>query len=63
VDHAEWISRNVHYEAFTDIEFNPAKQVNCQARAFAEYLTLLKQGRLSELANDFSVFAKMIRAI
>lgn len=63
VDHAEWISRNVHYEAFTDIEFNPAKQVNCQARAFAEYLTLLKQGRLSEVANDFSVFAKMIRAI
>lgn len=63
VDHADWISRNVHYEAFTDIEFNPAKQVNCQARAFAEYLTLLKQGKLSEVANDFSVFVKMIRAI
>ena len=62
-DHADWISRNVHYEAFTDIEFNPAKQVNCQARAFAEYLTLLKQSKLSEVASDFSAFAKMIRAI
>ena len=35
--HAEWISENVSYDAYTDFEFNPEKQVNCQARAFAEY--------------------------
>ena len=34
--HADWIRQNVMYGAFTDIEFNPRKQVNCQARAFAE---------------------------
>lgn len=62
-DHADWINRNVHYEAFTDIEFNPAKQVNCQARAFAEYLTLLKQSKLSEATNSFWKFAEMIRTI
>ena len=62
-DHADWIGRKVHYEAFTDIEFNPAKQVNCQARAFAEYLTLLKQSKLSEAASSFSKFAEMIRTI
>ena len=43
--HADWIRQNVMYDAFTDIEFNPRKQVNCQARAFAEYLSLLKRKR------------------
>ena len=61
-DHSDWISEHVYHEAFTDIEFNPAKQVNCQARAFAEYLTLLRQSKISEVANDFSAFANMIRA-
>lgn len=62
-EYAEWISEKVHYEAFTDIEFNPAKQVNCQARAFAEYLSLIRQSKLSEAAHDFSTFANMIRTI
>ncbi|RFC64373.1 hypothetical protein DYI37_08620 [Fulvimarina endophytica] len=62
-DHADWIERKVHYDAFTDIEFNPAKQVNCQARAFAEYLTLLKRSKISEAASSFSTFAKMIQTI
>lgn len=62
-DYAEWIDRKVHYEAFTDIEFNPAKQVNCQARAFAGYLTLLKKSKLSEAASDFAMFSKMISNI
>lgn len=62
-DHAEWIRRNVNYEAFTDIEFNPAKQVNCQARAFAEYITLLKQSKLSEVVNSFLTFINLIKTI
>jgi len=62
-DHAEWIGRNVNYEAFTDIEFNPAKQVNCQARAFAEYITLLKQSKLSEVVNNFLTFINLIKTI
>ena len=36
VRHQSWISENVSYQGFTDIEFNPAKSINCQARAFAE---------------------------
>ena len=31
------------YQAFTDIEFNPAKSVNCQARSCALYVALLQQ--------------------
>jgi len=59
-DHADWISENVSYTAFTDIEFNPAKQVNCQARAFAEFSSLIKMSKLSRAAQDFDYFASLI---
>lgn len=62
-EHADWISDNVEYDAFTDIEFNPAKQVNCQARAFAEYLSLHKKNKLQEAAADFEAFAEMLQVI
>ena len=62
-DHADWIEKNVHYDAFTDIEFNPAKQVNCQARAFSEYLSLMKRGTLNAAADDFGYFAAMLSSI
>ncbi len=61
--HAEWINENIKYDAFTDIEFNPSKQVNCQARAFAEYLSLLKRGMLREAGGDFEKFAEMLKPI
>ncbi len=62
-EHADWISENVIYDAFTDIEFNPAKQINCQARAFAEYLSLHERGKLQEVAADFEAFAEMLQII
>ena len=34
------------YDAFMDIEFNPAKSLNCQARAAAMYVSLKKVGLL-----------------
>ena len=39
------------YTAFTDIEFNPKKSINCQAIAAAVYVSLKKQG-LSEKALE-----------
>ncbi|GGC16438.1 hypothetical protein GCM10011363_36060 [Marivita lacus] len=63
VEHADWIEKNVHYDGFTDIEFNPAKQVNCQARAFAEFLSLLSRSKLKEAAGDFYVFADMLNVV
>jgi hypothetical protein len=33
-----------HYEAFTDIEFNPAKSLNCQAHSAALYVSLRREG-------------------
>lgn len=38
-----------HYEGFTDIEFNPAKSINCQARSCALYLSLRTRGVLQEV--------------
>lgn len=39
----------LEYEAFTDIEFNPEKSLNCQARSVALYVALVK----SNLLQDF----------
>lgn len=62
-EHSEWIRKNVRYDAFTDIEFNPARQVNCQARAFAEYLSLLQRGKLHEAATNFAAFSEMLKPV
>lgn len=61
-DHAQWISSNVSYDGFTDIEFNPARQVNCQARAFAEYLSLLKRSKLQDAASNFEYFVSLLNS-
>ena len=58
--HADWIQNNVKFEAFTDIEFNPEKQINCQARAFAGFLSLLKTGKLYKASRDFHYFSSML---
>jgi len=61
--HSDWIKRKVDYDAFTDIEFNPAKQVNCQARAFAEYLSLIARDELQPAVSDFDYFASMLSPV
>jgi hypothetical protein len=61
--HAVWIQDNVSYDAYTDIEFNPEKQVNCQARAFAEYKSLAAKSELDAAVRDFGHFVSMLPAI
>lgn len=63
VAHSDWIRRKVSYGAFTDIEFNPSKQVNCQARAFAEFLSLQRRSNLERAADDFEYFASLLSPI
>ncbi len=45
-----------NYDAFTDIEFNPQKSVNCQAYAVALYLTMERIGVLSEALSSQAKF-------
>ena len=45
----------INYEAFTDIEFNPEKSLNCQAYSAALYCSMIKNNLLSikkEYTND-----------
>lgn len=43
------------YDAFSDIEFNPAKSLNCQARAAAIFAAMHHTG-LADLIKDFASF-------
>jgi len=48
------------YTAFTDIEFNPQKSLNCQARAAAIFVSLSRQGMLKQV-TDFESFLKLFQ--
>lgn len=51
----------LNYEAFTDIEFNPEKSFNCQARAAAQYISMSKRGILLDALNDKNFFSSFYR--
>lgn len=50
-----------NYNAFTDIEFNPNKSINCQARAAAMFVGIAKAGLLDK-TRDFYDFCELISA-
>lgn len=47
------------YGYFTDIEFNPERSVNCQARSAALYLALRQRGLLDKYIKDPNLFRSM----
>lgn len=61
--HADWIDKNVIFDGYTDIEFNPTKQVNCQARAFAEFKSLAARCKLEAAVCNFEEFALFLPEI
>jgi hypothetical protein len=63
IRHRQWITTNVDYQGFTDIEFNPEKSINCQARAFAELIALENKGQLDAAAENFDYFASLLPVI
>lgn len=50
----------IRYDAFTDIEFNPQKSINCQAEAAAIYVSLQKQGLLQEALKSKESFLGVV---
>lgn len=46
--HRERLSRLHRYRAFTDIEFNPKRSINCQARSCALFLALKQRDLLED---------------
>lgn len=46
----------LNYDVFTDIEFNPNRSFNCQARSVAIFVTLYKNNLLDEYLHDKEKF-------
>lgn len=49
--HREWLSRLRRYVGFTDIEFNPERSINCQARSCALFSALMSKGLLDSVMS------------
>jgi type I restriction enzyme M protein len=50
----------VNFDAFTDIEFNPEKSVNCQARSAALFVSLHRAGKLEEAMSSIEGYLKVM---
>lgn len=59
--HREFLRRLHEYAGFTDIEFNPEKSLNCQARACATFVALDKKGILDSILESPSSFIAALR--
>ncbi|WP_210359358.1 MULTISPECIES: DUF6977 family protein [Sphingomonas] len=58
--HRDWLRRLSQCAGFTDIEFNPEKSLNCQARSCATFLSLQRRGELDECSTSFAYFADIL---
>lgn len=62
-DHRDWATRLYKYAGFTDVEFNPHRSINCQARSAALFLSLLQRGDLeSALASPPAFIDTLLRS-
>ncbi|TPG13682.1 DarT1-associated NADAR antitoxin family protein [Sphingomonas oligophenolica] len=58
-----WLQRLFKVDGFTDIEFNPEKSINCQARSCAFFVALERRGKLDEAISGFDKFAELQNGI
>lgn len=58
--HRDWLERLYKYAGFTDIEFNPSKSINCQARSCALFVSLMKNGLLQQAVASPKAFTELI---
>jgi hypothetical protein len=58
--HREWLERLYKYSGFTDIEFNPYKSINCQARSCALFVSLMKNDLLQQAVASPQAFTELI---
>lgn len=56
----ELSSKVLDYDAFTDIEFNPEKSINCQARSVALYVSLYKLDLLDVALSSIEKYTGVI---
>jgi len=58
--HREYLQRLLEYDGFTDIEFNPEKSLNCQARSCSIFVSLMKKGQLDKAVEDKKLFISIL---
>ena len=58
--HDDLSEKVLYYDAFTDIEFNPQKSINCQAEAVAIYISLHRQGLLKDALKGKDEFLEIV---
>jgi len=56
----EYKKRILEYKGFTDIEFNPKKSLNCQARSCALYVTFVKKEIIDKVLKDWEYFVELL---
>jgi hypothetical protein len=60
--HREWLKRRDEWAGFTDIEFNPERSINCQARSFAAFVSLQKRELLEKAVSSFENFRSLMQS-
>ena len=58
--HRDWLKRIQKCIGFTDIEFNPDRSLNCQARSLATFVALEKRGKLDHAMKSFQNFKTLL---
>ena len=61
MQHSEYHQQLLNYQAFTDIEFNPKKSLNCQAYATALFCSLYKNDLLDEVMKTPQSFLELYK--
>lgn len=57
--HPEYHDELLHYDIFTDIEYNMKKMFTCQARSVAYFVSLQKKDLLKEALKDIDSFREI----
>ncbi len=58
--HREFLQRLQRYAGFTDIEFNPGKSINCQARSCATFVALDRLNLLGDCVGSSERFMQVL---
>jgi len=60
--HKEFLKKLYRYQGFSDIEFNPERSINCQARTCALLVSLLKLNALDDALQSQRHFISVIES-
>ena len=57
----DWAPKLYAYGGFTDVEFNPHRSINCQARSCALFLSLMRRNLVDKAVESPQAFIDLLR--